>query len=972
MFTNSKGAILESLSTQESILIAYGVDPYNKKPQYNPINGGSDSFTVRLKGSYQLKDFTGEIDKAFNVIDLVMHKEGLTFGQAVSHILGDNQLTKQKVTPSKRTKAKDKAQYELNFSEFTNEELTFLSGQSGGIIKHEVITKYFTKLESFKQLNGNHEGINQQYIFAVRTGEGCKVYCPNPVYKIWGKLKQYSFNYPEDYFYQLGIDDTIKSGDPVIFIEGEKDFLTLKSLGYNSVCLGGVSFYTEERINKAKDLLKDYNIPSYYSLFDLDKAGEDRANKIKAFDVKALILPSKGSKDLSDYTRDNGLDSDLTSVLSSSKRIGSIKIDKYLGDKNTKQIVKDLEEYNEQMSYVLAPFGTGKTGIINGLKDSDKYNIHIISPTTILNAQTHKETGIRELNHTIKGNIREVAVNSKNTLTTLYSLKHKINRSGLPDMIVLDEGDVFFKSDNKAQQDILQELILGGVRVVILTATPINEINNLYPNIHSIKVSKNIKRGLKISFYDRADTSTNAIITRENKSPGLNIFRVQNHETNKAISSALGIGIISANTKGDDIQKDLLATGILKGNTLCTSYLDRGININNEGLIRFHVLDTCFSPSEIAQLVGRARKSDNIELIVYGTVKEEETFYRSFSDKLHCAIGMLEGIENVSSLPVNDTIARYCLNGFINPISLYATWYNDTLLKGSDIKALLLQELTINGYDIQSEHLGEYDSILPEEIDAVNGIKASKRADREYKAEVKKEVLTLLEKDTATLLQAVNFQFNNNKGLTDLITSTPDEITKNGLDLSINLNDYIDSKGRLFGEYKKILVKEVKEFCTLAMYELTPKQIVGVLDRNNSKIVLNRLERSTDLKCYNTQGMSYIESTRDATRTNYIKSLLAFKKSVNAQLKQGYKTIKLTPAEGSKSWNGTLIKYYGDSKPFGLTTKKNAIFYLDTLFNYKVSKCGNEITIIKALNYSKIDDILGANTPRTEFCEGGK
>jgi hypothetical protein len=123
-----------------------------------------------------------------------------------------------------------------------------------------------------------------------------KIYCPNP------KSFRYIGDKPSDFVFGAGLRD-----DNVLIITGgEKDVLTLVSLGYYAVCLN-----SETSLNIPKEFLNNTckEIEHFFVLYDLDETGQKSQARLigKYPNFKPLYLPNsltdKGGKDISDLVK---------------------------------------------------------------------------------------------------------------------------------------------------------------------------------------------------------------------------------------------------------------------------------------------------------------------------------------------------------------------------------------------------------------------------------------------------------------------------------------------------------------------------------------------------------------------------------------------------------------------------------------------------------------------------------------------
>ena len=136
------------------------------------------------------------------------------------------------------------------------------------------------------------------------------------------KNEQFKFQYrgckPNDFVFGQTriIRDMQRTGiwerDILIITAGEKDTMTLTSLGYDAICLNSETA-TSIPVQFEESIIDNYK--GIIILYDLDYTGKDNAKKLqKKYGFKICLLPDElkkyGGKDVSDYVR-LGLDIDL-------------------------------------------------------------------------------------------------------------------------------------------------------------------------------------------------------------------------------------------------------------------------------------------------------------------------------------------------------------------------------------------------------------------------------------------------------------------------------------------------------------------------------------------------------------------------------------------------------------------------------------------------------------------------------------
>jgi len=141
-----------------------------------------------------------------------------------------------------------------------------------------------------------------QKLFAYKGNGFAKIYCPKP------KSFLYVGSKPQDYYFGW---DQIDQGDGhnfvldyVIITGGEKDVMTLRSLGYYNV----ISLNSETASIDAKfaESLNYHTFNRVAVLYDLDETGQKASRELAdKFGFRQVILPESlkqaGGKDVSDY-----------------------------------------------------------------------------------------------------------------------------------------------------------------------------------------------------------------------------------------------------------------------------------------------------------------------------------------------------------------------------------------------------------------------------------------------------------------------------------------------------------------------------------------------------------------------------------------------------------------------------------------------------------------------------------------------
>lgn len=251
---------------------------------------------------------------------------------------------------------KQKIGVDLSEIDFTREALE-VWGKLGVRLETLKLNKV-VQLTGYKETysDGNNGDFKQLYpkiYFAYKMLNSAKLYCPNP------KRFLYVGKKPKDYVFgqNFNNDSTL-----VFLVGGEKDVLTLHSLGYQAICLNS------ETSLPTKQMLKDYYADqiSPIIMYDCDETGRKSAEKISKLtgwsvvDL-ATIVPRENQikiKDVSDYISNNlskqilkdflnGFSKDLTNEI--------IKDDSDVEEIEDLEDLEDLEEIQCNDTLIYSP-----------------------------------------------------------------------------------------------------------------------------------------------------------------------------------------------------------------------------------------------------------------------------------------------------------------------------------------------------------------------------------------------------------------------------------------------------------------------------------------------------------------------------------------------------------------------------------------------------------------------------------------
>lgn len=334
-----------------------------------------------------------------------------------------------------------------------------------------------------------------------------------------------------------------------------------------------------------------------------------------------------------------------------------IKEGEYLTNKiNT--ITEFTNKYDR--SLIIAPTGTGKTTLINGVDGlADYYDAVVITPYNNTNELYNRCTLISskqksEFKHKDGKTIGKYVMNVDQAVKYWYEIKHKT--------IIIDECHTLF-SERMFRDKMIQICNLINFdfygKLILVTATPTgeSEILNTYNFIQFYQHRNNINILFKYA------TSTNIKgETKDSKKSFVNpiCWTIKNHYKKNIFDKIVLMDDISAkdvydalvlkyNIPAEDIlyyradtkdNEDCLQMikeeKLMKKITICTRIAFNGLNFKNEN--ENVLVITSFTPgsllaSNIIQMVGRVRKSDVTCLCYYNNAEFKESVI-DLEDKL--------------------------------------------------------------------------------------------------------------------------------------------------------------------------------------------------------------------------------------------------------------------------------------------------------------------------------------------------
>lgn len=312
-----------------------------KNPFYNDKNG-SLSIYKNNKGIWCYKDH-GDPDLFGDVFDfcalfykLDVKTEFFALLKSMEIDLDNNQISTNQAIPQYSTDETDEAigveLFEVDFSDAS----TKFWAQFGiplDILRLNNVTEVtgYKVLHSDKSLN-KITNLHHRTFYAYRMNNYAKFYSPSPLPKkfLYGgvKFKDYVFG-------QNFSNDTIL----LFLVAGEKDVMTLHSLGFQAFCLNSESVLPPKRLTKS---LYEDNI-SPIIMYDRDEAGRKGAERISnktGWEIADFtsVIPMDyrdKTKDVSDYICNNLSVQKLKDFLNG--------FSKDLIDETESEVIKDLE-----------------------------------------------------------------------------------------------------------------------------------------------------------------------------------------------------------------------------------------------------------------------------------------------------------------------------------------------------------------------------------------------------------------------------------------------------------------------------------------------------------------------------------------------------------------------------------------------------------------------------------------------------
>ncbi len=279
-----------------------------RSPFRNDQNPSLSVYKTEINGKWYFKDF-GDPECSGDMITLaskVLGIDDLPFPEVIQQLgeyLENHNVNLDEVEELEVSAVKNQVLYVPIVKEDYSKEFLFYWNQYGvdQVILEELNVKElkgYSKLvdQSLKGVTNFEKGI---HIYFESNGNG-KYYCPNPKSFMWmGKKKSspYLFSNMGDYADEVG--------ENLILTGGEKDVLTLASLGFKAGCLNS------ETSKVSQEIQRTIYEGRYYGavLYDNDETGRSSTEKIAnstgytVLDLREVLKEGESAKDVSEYIK---------------------------------------------------------------------------------------------------------------------------------------------------------------------------------------------------------------------------------------------------------------------------------------------------------------------------------------------------------------------------------------------------------------------------------------------------------------------------------------------------------------------------------------------------------------------------------------------------------------------------------------------------------------------------------------------
>jgi len=258
----------------------------DKKPSFSLYDGNGLGVCYKDHAN-------GECGDCFKFYAKVHGLENMPFNELLEEVSRDFGVTGNTTRFNGKGIQKSEKAYTINEIPIKSE---YFAGYG---ISEEILEKYnVVSLELFTSTS--EEG--KQYTFTASADNPIFAYKYEGGFKIYRPKNNYRFQHLGDKRIKpFGYEQLQDKGDFAIITGGEKDVLTLASMGYDAISFNSESSYDGTVINELKERFKDV-----YVLYDIDKTGLEQSEKLcSEFGLNRILLPEKlkeiEGKDISDY-----------------------------------------------------------------------------------------------------------------------------------------------------------------------------------------------------------------------------------------------------------------------------------------------------------------------------------------------------------------------------------------------------------------------------------------------------------------------------------------------------------------------------------------------------------------------------------------------------------------------------------------------------------------------------------------------
>ncbi|MFL9837199.1 DUF3987 domain-containing protein [Flavobacterium sp. ST-75] len=335
-----------------------------KNPFYRDKNG-SLSIYEDDSGRWRFKDY-GDSNFQGDCFNLYALEYSIDINTGFNDLL----LKMKQVLEERKTKIDEELPNEINFekSEIVKVDLheVVMSDEANKFWQDYGITEKILKTNQVTQINGYtltyKDGLSK-YIwqgdmtFAYKMGSYYKIYRPTAE-------RKYKFSYLGKHGQEHVFGWNYQTDSKLLFITGgEKDVMTLHSLGFQAICVGSEVATISRRL--VKELYYDEYI--VVVLYDLDETGRREATKLSREHLWQIanlssiveVKSDNNLKDVSDYIK-NELSIDKLKVFLNQFDDKKLECNAVIENIQTEEVgeideIEDFVEQNEKQSYASIP-----------------------------------------------------------------------------------------------------------------------------------------------------------------------------------------------------------------------------------------------------------------------------------------------------------------------------------------------------------------------------------------------------------------------------------------------------------------------------------------------------------------------------------------------------------------------------------------------------------------------------------------